>query len=252
MRSCPSCQERLTRTLTTKNQFKQSDVIAIKGARANNLKNISVDIPKGTLTVVTGVSGSGKSSLVNDVLELEARRRYLESLSIYERQSMNEGPEAPVDSITGLGVTAILRSFRDVWRIDPRYTVGKLSEIEDYLYTFMGHIGERECLECGTMMRKGEDNWICPKCKTTASLVKPAHFSPLSLISSCEKCKGLGYFGIPNIDKLVIHPDKPICDGALYSPGFWPYGYYCKPLNSAYYLLKEIGRRYNFDPEKTP
>ncbi|TET31674.1 MAG: ATP-binding cassette domain-containing protein [Candidatus Heimdallarchaeota archaeon] len=238
--------------LTSERKFQHSDVIAIRGARANNLKNISVDIPKGTLTVVTGVSGSGKSSLVNDVLELEARRRFLESLSIYERQSMNEGPEAPVDSITGLGVTAILRSFMSAWRIDPRYTVGNLSEIADHLYAFMTHIGERECLNCGTMMNRGEENWICPKCKSTARYVRPTHFSPVSLISSCEKCKGLGYLGEPNIDKLIIHPDKPICDGALYSPGFWPYGYYCKPLNSAYYLLKEIGRRYNFDPQKTP
>ena len=80
-------------------------MIAIRNARANNLKSVDVDIPKGQLTVVTGVSGSGKSSLVGNVLQTEARRRYLESLSMYERQGLREGADAPVDSITGLGVT---------------------------------------------------------------------------------------------------------------------------------------------------
>jgi excinuclease ABC subunit A len=69
----------------------------------HNLQNISVEIPKGKLTVVTGLSGSGKSSLVHDVLEVEARRRFLESLSLYERQGLHEGAEADVDAVTGLG-----------------------------------------------------------------------------------------------------------------------------------------------------
>ncbi len=74
-----------------------SETITIRNAHAHNLKNIDVDIPKQSLTVVTGVSGSGKSSLVMDVLESEARRRYLETLSLYERQGLAEGPEAEVD-----------------------------------------------------------------------------------------------------------------------------------------------------------
>ncbi len=81
----------------------RADRIIIRNARANNLKGVDVEIPKGKLTVVTGLSGSGKSSLVGDVLEAEARRRYLESLSMYERQGMREGPEAPVDLGGGSG-----------------------------------------------------------------------------------------------------------------------------------------------------
>ncbi|NHJ32874.1 MAG: ATP-binding cassette domain-containing protein, partial [Asgard group archaeon] len=239
-------------TLTTERKYHHSEVISIRGAKANNLKNINVDIPKGTLTVVTGVSGSGKSSLVNDVLELEARRRFLESLSIYERQSTNEGPEAPVDSISGLGVTAFLRSTFNAWRLDPRYNIGSASEILNHLFNFVTYIGEKDCLKCSSSMKRGENNWICPNCKTTDEFIKPDYLSPMSLSSSCPKCKGLGYWGKPNVDKLIIHPEKPICDGAMYSPGFWPYGYYCKPLNHAYYLLQEIARRYNFDPYKTP
>ena len=80
------------------------DVIRIRGARQHNLKAVDVDIPLGALTVVTGVSGSGKSSLVRDVLEAEARRRFLETLSLYERQAIHEGAEAVVGSVTGLGV----------------------------------------------------------------------------------------------------------------------------------------------------
>ncbi|MDP6350588.1 MAG: excinuclease ABC subunit A, partial [Chloroflexota bacterium] len=72
--------------------------LIVRNARAHNLKGVDVSFPKGKLTVVTGVSGSGKSSLVGDVLETEARRRFLESLSLYERQSTREGPEAPVDA----------------------------------------------------------------------------------------------------------------------------------------------------------
>ena len=81
--------------------------ITVKGARVHNLKDVDVTIPKGKITVVTGVSGSGKSSLVTDTLEAEARKRYLETLSMYERQGTKEGPEAPVDEVTGLGLSLI-------------------------------------------------------------------------------------------------------------------------------------------------
>ena len=81
----------------TRPKKSRSKAIRIINARANNLKNVSVDIPKGVFTVVSGVSGSGKSSLVKDVLEREARRRYLESLSMYERQGTSEGPERFVE-----------------------------------------------------------------------------------------------------------------------------------------------------------
>ncbi|NPD87392.1 MAG: ATP-binding cassette domain-containing protein [Asgard group archaeon] len=231
----------------------KSDTISIKGARANNLKNVSLDIPKGQLTVVTGLSGSGKSSLVTDVLEREARRRFLESLSIYERQSTKEGPEAPVDSVTGLGVTANTRVGGTYysWRIDPRYNVGNASGIIKYLLNLVSFLGEKQCNICGEQMIREECRLYCKKCNEEF-IITPAHLSPLSLQSHCTKCKGIGSYGLPNVDKLIIHPEKPLCGGAMYSPGFWPFGYYCKQYNHPYYILRAMAEKYGYDPERTP
>ena len=99
-----------------------SPSISIRNAHANNLMGVDVDFPKGALTVVTGLSGSGKSSLVGDVLETEARRRFLESLSMYERQGAHEGKEAMVGSVSGLGVAVTISPERSVY--SRRATVG--------------------------------------------------------------------------------------------------------------------------------
>ncbi|MHA2308108.1 MAG: ATP-binding cassette domain-containing protein [Candidatus Heimdallarchaeaceae archaeon] len=240
------------RTTLPKKLYK-SGTISIKGARANNLKNINLDIPKGQLIVVTGLSGSGKSSLVTDVLEREARRRFLESLSIYERQSTKEGPEADVDSVTGLGVTANTRVGGTYysWRIDPRYNVGNASGIMEYLLNLVAYLGEKQCKKCSKQMEREDSRLFCKKCNEEIIII-PNHLSPLNLQSHCTKCKGIGNYGLPNIDKLIIHPDKPICGGAMYSPGFWPFGYYCKQYNHPYYTLRAMAEKYGYDPENTP
>ena len=95
--------------------------------------------PKGKLTVVTGLSGSGKSSLVHDVLEAEARRRFLETLSLYERQGTHEGPEAEVDSISGLGVALTVAPERLVY--SRRATVGSATEISHHLAVLFALLG---------------------------------------------------------------------------------------------------------------
>ncbi len=227
-------------------------VISIRNARANNLKGIDVDIPKGTLTVITGISGSGKSSLLHDVLQAEARRRYLETLSMYERQGLREGPEALVDSITGLGVTITIAPHRaHLWSHIPQFTrrnsVGALTEISFHLANLLAAIGNCVCLDCGTMMNR-EEEWSCPKCHTTAPIAKPQHFSSTHWTSSCDKCSGLGVLHIPEPEKLIVKPDKPLCAGAMWSPGYWPKTYLCKDQP----IIPELGKQYGFDPYKTP
>jgi excinuclease ABC subunit A len=227
-------------------------VITIRNARANNLKGVDVNIPKGKLTVVTGVSGSGKSSLVGDVLQTEARRRYLESLSMYERQGLREGAQALVDSISGLGVTlTVAPQQAHTWSQIPQFTrrnsVGAITEISFHLANLLASLGKRNCLECGTEMMR-EDDWVCPNCGAVAPIAQPRHFSSAHWSSSCKKCNGLGALQLPQPEKLIIHPENPLCAGAMYSPGYWPQSYLCKDQP----IIAEIGKRYGFDPMKTP
>ena len=227
-------------------------VISIRNARANNLKGVDVDIPKGTLTVVTGVSGSGKSSLIRDVLQTEARRRYLESLSMFERQGVRESAEAPVDVITGLGVTlTVAPHHAHLWSHIPQFTrrnsVGVISELCFHVANLLASLGERRCLKCGAKMKRGK-MWVCPKCNATAPVAKTRHFSGAHFASSCGKCSGLGTLQAPQPDKLIIHPEKPLCAGAMWSPGYWPKTYLCKDQP----VIPALGEQYGFDPFKTP
>src|SRR4026208_2583117 len=117
-----------------------TDVIFIRGARVHNLKNISVEIPRNKLIVVTGVSGSGKSSLTIDTLYAEGQRRYAESLSAYARQFLNRMNKPDVDYIKGL-CPAIAIEQKVVTRT-PRSTVGSMTEIYDYLGLLYARVGK--------------------------------------------------------------------------------------------------------------
>ncbi len=227
----------------------QSDCISIRNARANNLKGVDIDIPKGLFTVVTGVSGSGKSSLVHDVLEAEAKRRFLESLSLYERQGIQEGPEAPVGSVSGLGVSVSITPGERLY--SRRSTVGTVTEISHHLAVLLATLGERTCLKCGAKMERGVE-WTCATCEETAPVLEARHFSSSTYYSACPMCNGIGTLQVPDSSKLIINPDRAICGGAMYSPGFFPKGYLCKPYNHGYYFVRALGHRYGFDPEITP
>jgi excinuclease UvrABC ATPase subunit len=229
--------------------FTPSPLIKVRGARANNLQHIDVDFPKNSLIVVTGVSGSGKSSLVWDVLEAEARRRFLETLSLYERQGLKEGPGAPVDSVSGLGVCLMVTPDRKLY--DRRSTVGTATELWHHLAILFSTLGERTCLECGAQMTRGEQ-WSCPGCGATASIASPGRFSPTTYAAACTTCQGIGTLQVPKPEKLIRNPDKPLCGGAMYSPGFFPKGYLCKPGNGGYDIVRAFAQRHGFDPEITP
>ncbi|HMF32770.1 MAG TPA: excinuclease ABC subunit UvrA [Candidatus Lokiarchaeia archaeon] len=123
------------------------DKLIVRGARQHNLKNINVEIPRDKLVVITGVSGSGKSSLAMDTIYAEGQRRYIESLSTYARQFLGELDKPDVDSIEGLS-PAIAIEQRSVSK-NPRSTVGTVTEIHDYLRLLFASIGIPHCPNCG-------------------------------------------------------------------------------------------------------
>ncbi len=127
-------------------------VIAVRGARVHNLKNISLEIPRNRFTVVTGVSGSGKSSLAFDTLYAEGQRRFVESLSAYARQFLERMNKPEVDLITGIP-PAIAIEQKTVSR-NPRSTVGTSTEVYDYLRLLFGRLGTTICKKCGNPVRK--------------------------------------------------------------------------------------------------
>ncbi len=128
------------------------NVIRVRGARVHNLKNIDIDIPKGKLTVITGLSGSGKSSLAFDTVYAEAERRYVESLSSYARQFLGVKDKPDVESIEGLS-PAISIDQKSISR-NPRSTVGTITEIYDYLRILFARIGKPHCPNCGKPIGK--------------------------------------------------------------------------------------------------
>jgi excinuclease ABC subunit A len=125
--------------------------IRIKGASQHNLKNVSLDIPRDRLVVITGVSGSGKSSLAFDTIYAEGQRRYVESLSTYARQFIGQMDKPDVDSIEGLS-PAIAIEQRSASH-NPRSTVGTVTEIYDYLRLLFARIGVPHCYQCGREIR---------------------------------------------------------------------------------------------------
>jgi len=121
--------------------------ISVRGARQHNLKNIDVEIPRNTLTVITGLSGSGKSSLAFDTIYAEGQRRYVETLSAYARQFLDQMERPDVDSIDGLSPSISIE--QKTTSRSPRSTVGTITEIYDYLRLLFASVGSPHCPDCG-------------------------------------------------------------------------------------------------------
>jgi excinuclease ABC subunit A len=130
------------------------DTIQVRGAREHNLQNIDVDLPKKKLIVVTGVSGSGKSSLAFDTIFAEGQRRYVESLSAYARQFIGQMEKPRYDMIRGLSPTIAID--QKAAARNPRSTVGTITEIYDYLRVLFARIGEQHCIHCGRKVGRGD------------------------------------------------------------------------------------------------
>lgn len=168
-----------------------NDIIRIKGARQHNLKNISVDIPKNKLVVITGISGSGKSSLAFDTIYAEGQRRYVESLSAYARQFLGIMDKPDVDLIEGLSPSISID--QKTTSHNPRSTVGTITEISDYLRLLFARIGHPHCPNCGREISKMSIDEIVEKIFTEilkqvqSDKTKPKKFHILSPIVRDKK-----------------------------------------------------------------
>ena len=126
------------------------DKIKIRGAREHNLKNIDIDIPRDKLVVITGVSGSGKSTLAFDTIYAEGQRRYVESLSSYARQFLEQMEKPDVDQIDGLSPAISIE--QKTTSKNPRSTVGTVTEINDYLRVLWARMGQVICPDCDELV----------------------------------------------------------------------------------------------------
>src|SRR5215467_8783090 len=130
----------------------QTDSIVVRGARVHNLKNIDLEVPHNTLTVITGVSGSGKSSLAFVTIYAEGQRRYVESLSAYARQFLERIEKPDADTIDGIAPAVAIRQ-KNTTR-NPRSTVATATEIYDYLRLLFARVGRTYCAKCGCEVKK--------------------------------------------------------------------------------------------------
>jgi excinuclease ABC subunit A len=137
------------------------DSISIRGARVHNLKNISLEVPHNAITVVTGVSGSGKSSLAFDTIYAEGQRRYVESLSAYARQFLERMEKPDVDEISGIAPAVAIRQKNSTR--NPRSTVATATEIYDYLRLLFARCGLTFCIKCGAEVRRDNPDEIAYK-----------------------------------------------------------------------------------------
>src|SRR5512146_1310476 len=126
---------------------KHGSSLIIRGARVNNLKNISLDLPRNRFVVITGVSGSGKSSLAFDTIYAEGQRRFVESLSAYARQFLERMDKPDVDFIQGISPAIAIE--QKTTAKNPRSTVGTTTEVYDYLRLLFARIGKPYCYKCG-------------------------------------------------------------------------------------------------------
>jgi excinuclease ABC subunit A len=142
----------------------EQEVLRVRGARVHNLRNVSVEIPHNAITVVTGVSGSGKSSLAFDTVYAEGQRRYVESLSAYARQFLERMEKPEVDEISGIAPAVAIRQKNSTR--NPRSTVATSTEIYDYLRLLFARCGTTYCIKCGAEVRRDSPDEIATRVLT--------------------------------------------------------------------------------------
>jgi excinuclease ABC subunit A len=153
------------------------EAIVVRGARIHNLKSLSVTIPRDSFTVLTGISGCGKSSLAFDTIYAEGQRRYIESLSAYARQFLEQMTKPDVDSISGLSPTISIE--QKTVGFNPRSTVGTVTEIWDYLRLLFSRIGKPFCYQCGDAIQSQTPQQITDQILELKDATKCAILSPI-------------------------------------------------------------------------
>ncbi len=229
------------------------DSIRIKGARENNLKNITVEIPKNKLVVLTGPSGSGKSTLAMDTLQRECQRQYMESMGMVA----DAVGKPKVEAIIGLSPS--ISVGQHVTNRNPRSTVGTVTDIYTYLRVIFARAGERPCPTCGkivppprasTTTYGGDDEgqqveWVdCPHCGTKLEKLTSSHFSFNVPEGACETCSGMGQVSSLNM-AAIFDPSKSLRAGgvAMFNNEMW--------INYQIGVLQAAGKHYGFpfDPD---
>ena len=171
-------------------------VIRLRGVRHNNLKNFDLDLPLNRLIVVTGLSGSGKSSLAFDTLFAEGQRRYIETFSPYARQFLDRMDKPQVDSIEGIPPAIAIEQRNSVRTT--RSTVGTMTEVCDYMKMVWPHVAQLHCRQCGQPVRKEPPQWVWETLKREARNAKG------EANANGENSEVLITFALPLTEKLSL------------------------------------------------
>ncbi len=194
----------------------EAPAIELAGVRTHNLQDLDLTLPAQGLTVVTGPSGSGKSSLVFDTLLAEAQNRFADLVAPWARRLLPRLGGA--DLVAARGLQATLAVPQAQGRRNPRATVGTATELEAWLRLLFARAGTRPCPTCGKPVQ-GE---LCP-CGASLPALWAADFSPHAERGACPACKGLGFLQRCDPERLVSHPDRPLDGGALDGSRFGAY-----------------------------